>query len=392
MIGRRTDSGERYGASFLELFFDLVFVFAITQVSHLLLDHLTWTGLGQSMIALLVVWWAWNGTTWLTNSLDVEAVPVKLLMLALMLAGLLMAVAIPEAFADLGLLFVGSYVAIQMGRTAFLTFVGSKRGSADRSRDSRILIWFCFSAPFWIAGALVEGEARAALWLLALGLDYVAPLTLYRVPGLAKVAPEAWTLGTSHFAERFGLFVIIALGESIILAGATAADLELDWPMLMSLVIAFIGTAALWWLYFSTIAARVERSLAESEDPVLLARDAFTYGHVLIIAGIILVAVGDELVIAHPTEALATAELLTVVAGPVFYLAAQIALRWRMTGGLSRRRPVAIAVCAAVGVIGWLGAPAMLVGGLLVAVLVALAVTDELSGRSRKRESTEATA
>ena len=392
MIGRRTDSGERYGASFLELFFDLVFVFAITQVSHLLLDHLTWTGLGQSMIALLVVWWAWNGTTWLTNSLDVEAVPVKLLMLALMLAGLLMAVAIPEAFGDLGLLFVGSYVAIQMGRTAFLTFVGSKRGSADRSRDSRILIWFCFSAPFWIAGALVEGEARAALWLLALGLDYVAPLTLYRVPGLAKVAPEAWTLGTSHFAERFGLFVIIALGESIILAGATAADLELDWPMLMSLVIAFIGTAALWWLYFSTIAARVERSLAESEDPVLLARDAFTYGHVLIIAGIILVAVGDELVIAHPTEALATAELLTVVAGPVFYLAAQIALRWRMTGGLSRRRPVAIAVCAAVGVIGWLGAPAMLVGGLLVAVLVALAVTDELSGRSRKRESTEATA
>jgi len=392
MIGRRTDSGERYGASFLELFFDLVFVFAITQVSHLLLDHLTWTGLGQSMIALLVVWWAWNGTTWLTNSLDVEAVPVKLLMLALMLAGLLMAVAIPEAFGDLGLLFVGSYVAIQMGRTAFLTFVGSKRGSADRSRDSRILIWFCFSAPFWIAGALVEGEARAALWLLALGLDYVAPLTLYRVPGLAKVAPEAWTLGTSHFAERFGLFVIIALGESIILAGATAADLELDWPMLMSLVIAFIGTAALWWLYFSTIAARVERSLAESEDPVLLARDAFTYGHVLIIAGIILVAVGDELVIAHPTEALATAELLTVVAGPVFYLAAQIALRWRMTGGLSRRRPVAIAVCAAVGVIGWLGAPAMLVGGLLVAVLVALAVTDELSGRSRKRESAEVAA
>jgi len=392
MIGRRTDSGERYGASFLELFFDLVFVFAITQVSHLLLDHLTWTGLGQSMIALLVVWWAWNGTTWLTNSLDVEAVPVKLLMLALMLAGLLMAVAIPEAFADLGLLFAGSYVAIQIGRTAFLTFVGSKRGSADRSRDSRILIWFCFSAPFWIAGALVEGEARAALWLLALGLDYVAPLTLYRVPGLAKVAPEAWTLGTSHFAERFGLFVIIALGESIILAGATAADLELDWPMLMSLVIAFIGTAALWWLYFSTIAARVERSLAESEDPVLLARDAFTYGHVLIIAGIILVAVGDELVIAHPTEALATAELLTVVAGPVFYLAAQIALRWRMTGGLSRRRPVAIAVCAVVGVIGWLGAVAMLVGGLLVAVLVTLAVTDELSGRSRKRESAEATA
>jgi low temperature requirement protein LtrA len=392
MIGRRTDSGESYGASFLELFFDLVFVFAITQVSHLLLDDLTWVGLGQSTIALMVVWWAWNYTTWVTNTLDVDAVSVKLLMFGLMLAGLLMAVAIPDAFGDRGLLFAASYVAIQIGRTAFLTFAGSDRGSLARKRDSRILIWFCFSAPFWIAGGLVDGEARAALWLFALGLDYVAPLFLYRVPGLEQVAPESWVLGTSHFAERFGLFVIIALGESIILIGATAADLELDAAVLISLVTAFAGSAALWWLYFSSTAARVERALSESDDPVLMARDAFTYGHVLIIAAIILVAVGDELVIAHPTEQLGAAELLTVVAGPMFYLAAQVALRWRMAGTIGPRRLVAIAGCALVGVIGWLGAPAMMVAGLLVLVLVAVIVTDERTSRSREHVPESGTA
>ena len=388
MIGRRTDEGKSYGATFLELFFDLVFVFAITQVSHLLFDHLTWEGVGQSTIALLVVWWAWNYTTWVTNSLDVDRAPVKLLMLALMLGGLLMAVAIPEAFGDLGLLFAGSYVAIQIGRQAFLVFAGSERGTPARRRDSRVLIWFCFSAPFWIAGALFEGEIRTALWLFALGVDYVAPLFLYRVPGLAKVAPDDWTIGTSHFAERFGLFVIIALGESIILTGATAAGLDLDAAVVGSLVVAFIGTGALWWLYFSSISDRMSEALAKSENPVLLARDAFTYGHVLIIAGIILVAVGDELVIAHPLDELGTAELLTVVAGPVFYLGAQAALRWRMTGQVSPRRLLGIGLCLAIGLIGWFGAIAVIVGGLLVAVLVLMAIGDELAGRLRGRPAT----
>jgi low temperature requirement protein LtrA len=380
MIGRRTDSGESYSASFLELFFDLVFVFAITQVSHLLLDHLTWAGLGQSTIALLVVWWAWNYTTWVTNSLDVDAVSVKLLMLGLMLAGLLMAVAIPEAFGDLGLMFAASYVVIQVGRTAFLAFLGSQRGSIERNRDLHILNWFLFSAPFWIAGGLVEGEARVVLWILALGIDYLAPLVLYRVPGMKAASPDSWTIGTSHFAERFGLFVIIALGESIILTGATAAKLELDGPVLFSLTVAFIGTAALWWLYFSSTAARVENALARSENPTLLARDAFTYGHGLIIAGIILVAVGDEIVIAHPTESLGTAELLVVVGGPIFYLAAQLVLKWRMVGGTSRRRMIAIAACQAIGGLALQGAAAMLVFGLLVAVLVVLAAADEMAG------------
>ena len=377
MIGRRKEqSGNAYGASFLELFFDLVFVFAVTQISHLLLDDLSWIGAVKSAIMLLGVWWAWNHTTWLTNELDVDAVPVRLTMFALMLAGLLMAIAIPEAFGERALLFALAYVAIQVGRTAFLAFVASDRGTPARDRAVSVLTWFCVSAVFWIAGALADDGLQMALWVLALLIEYAGPVFTFRVPGRPALAPEDWDLGTEHFAERYALFVIIALGESIILTGSTAADLDLDGAVLASLLFAFVGTAALWWLYFSEIAGRVSRDLAESEDLILVARDVFTYGHALIIAGIILFAVGDEIVIAHPREALGGAELLTVIAGPVFYVLAQSLLAWRMTGRFSSRRTIAVVGLLAVGLVGLAGAQAMVIGGLLATVLVALAIAD----------------
>jgi low temperature requirement protein LtrA len=376
-IGRRKEqSGNAYGASFLELFFDLVFVFAVTQISHLLLEDLSWIGAGKSAIMLLAVWWAWSYTTWVTNELDVDAVQVRLLMFGLMLAGLLMAIAIPQAFAERALLFALAYVAIQVGRTAFLAFAASDRGTEARDRSVNILIWFCGSAVFWIAGALTDDGLRSGLWVIALLIDYAAPLFVFRVPGRPGLSISSWDLGTDHFAERFGLFVIIALGESVILTGATAADLDLDGPVLVSLTFAFVGTAALWWLYFSEIAGRVSRGLAESENSTLIGRDVFTYGHALIVAGIILFAVGDEIVIAHPTEALTGAELLTVIVGPMFYLTAQSVLSWRMTGRLSSRRATAVVACGAVGLAGLAGASALAVSGLLAAVLVILVIAD----------------
>src|ERR671926_1467123 len=219
---RRTDEvGQR--ASTLELFYDLVFVFAITQVSHLLLEHLTWAGAGQALIVLLAVWWSWNYTTWTTNELDTETIPVRLLLLALMLLSLLMSVAIPDAFGEHALLFAGSYVAIQVGRHSFLTFAAAEPRTIERERAGRILTWFVVAGVLWIAGALVDGPARVAFWLVALALDYGAPLVTFRIPGLPRVAPEAWSIGTEHFTERFGLFIILALGESIVISGATTS-------------------------------------------------------------------------------------------------------------------------------------------------------------------------
>src|SRR4051794_14792039 len=185
-LGRESlirDSGAEQRTTTLELFYDLVFVFAITQVSHLLLADLSWQGAGQAALVLLVVWWAWNYTTWVTNELDPDSIVVRALLIALMLASLLLAIAIPEAFGPRALLFAGSYVAIQVGRHAFLAFAASGPGTLERERAARILTWFVAAGVFWIAGAIASGPARAALWLVALVIDYTAPLVLYRIPG-----------------------------------------------------------------------------------------------------------------------------------------------------------------------------------------------------------------
>jgi low temperature requirement protein LtrA len=359
-----------------------VFVFAITQVSHLLLEHLTWEGAGQAALVLLVVWWSWNYTTWVTNELDPESIVVRLLLIALMLASMLMAIAIPDAFGDKALLFAGAYVAIQVGRHTFLTFVAAERHTLEAERAGRILVWFVAAGVLWIAGALADGTARTLLWLAALALDYAAPLVTFWLPWRPRMGPEAWEVGTEHFAERFQLFIIIALGESIVITGATTADLELTTATITAFALAFLATAALWWLYFNLVAAIAARRLAQSANRTRLARDAYTYLHVVIVAAILLNAVGDELVIAHPTEELEDAELVAVVAGPALYLLAHVALRLRMTGTVGVRRLAGAIACVAVGAIGTF-ASALVVAALLLAVLIAVIVADQLAGARR---------
>jgi low temperature requirement protein LtrA len=380
----RRDAGVEQRTTTLELFYDLVFVFAVTQVSHLLLDHLTWEGAGQAAMVLLVVWWSWNYTTWVTNELDPESIVVRLLLIALMLASLLMAIAIPDAFGDKALLFACSYVAIQVGRHLFLTYVAAEPGTIERHRAGRILVWFVAAGVLWIAGAIVDDGARTVLWLAALALDYAAPLVTFWVPGRAPLTPAAWEVGTEHFAERFQLFIIIALGETIVVTGATTADLELTTARVAALGLAFLSTAALWWLYFNLVANIAQRRLAQAENRTVLARDAYTYLHVVIVAGILLSAVGDELVIAHPTDDLPDAEVIAVVCGPALYLLAHVLLRLRMTGTIGGRRLAGAVACLAVGAIGAF-APALVVAALLLAVLVAVIVGDQIAADRRRR-------
>ena len=372
---RRRGGAENQRAAALELFYDLVFVFSITQVSHLLLEQLTLAGAGRAVIVLLAVWWSWNYTTWATNELNPETNPVRLLLIALMLGSLLMAIALPQAFGDRGLLFAAAYVAIQVGRHTFLA-AATKRRSVQREQAARILAWFLLAGVFWIAGGMAQGGARVWLWLLALALDYLAPLILFPLPGRPRLAAGSWRLATGHFAERFGLFVIAALGETIILTGATTARQNLDTGTVAAFVTAFAGTAALWWLYFTSTRPISERSLLREASRTGRARDIYTYGHVLIVAGIILTAVGDELVIAHPLDPLETAELTTVIAGPVVFLLAQLALQLRATRRLEYSRVAAVCGCAVLGLLGR-GLPALLVGALLTAVLIAVALRDQ---------------
>ena len=373
---RRRGDAETQRAATLELFYDLVFVFSITQVSHLLLEHLTWAGAGQAAMILLAVWWSWNYTTWATNDLNPETNPVRLLLIALMLGSLLMAIAIPQAFGERGLLFAAAYLAIQVGRHAFLTFATAERRSIEREQAGRILSWFLFAGVFWIAGGLADGGLRAWVWLVALALDYVAPLLLFPLPGRPRLGSGSWRLATGHFVERFGLFVIAALGETIILTGAATAGHELDAGTIAAFVSAFAGTAALWWLYFTSTRELGERSLRGEANRTGRARDIYTYGHVVIVAGVILTAVGDELIIAHPFDPLESAARTVVVAGPVLFLLAQLALQLRVTRRAGYSRPAAIVACMALGLFGG-SLPALLVGAAQVVVLIVVALLDE---------------
>jgi low temperature requirement protein LtrA len=234
----------------------------------------------------------------------------------------------------------------------------------------------------WIAGALVEGTGRYVLWLVALTLDYCAPLVTYRVPG-RRLPPETWNVGTEHFAERFGLFIILALGESIVITGASTSELDLDAKTIVAFVVAFLASAAIWWLYFTSVAALGEHYLEVADSRTTLARDAYTYLHVVFVAGIILSAVGDELVIAHPAENLPPYEVAAVAAGPAVYLLAHTLFGYRLTGSWYRSKLLGTLACVAVGVVG-LFVPALTFAGALIVVLVAVVAAGYLAAaRSR---------
>jgi low temperature requirement protein LtrA len=228
----------------------------------------------------------------------------------------------------------------------------------------------------------VDGSARVTLWILALVVDYSAPLVLYWVPARPRLSGATWEVGTEHFAERFQLFIIVALGESIVITGATTSELDLNRPTILAFGVAFLISASLWWLYFSVVARIVQQHLEVAQDRTMVARDAYTYLHVVIVAGIILSAVGDELVIAHPTETLHGPELVAVVAGPALYLLAHVALRLRMTGTISVRRLTAAVACVAVGFIGP-HVSALFLSTLLLGVLIAVIAAEQLAAARR---------
>jgi low temperature requirement protein LtrA len=273
-------------------------------------------------------------------------------------------------------------VAIQVGRTAFLAFAAAAAGTVERERAGRILLWFGASALLWVLGAIIGGSAQVALWLVALLIDYGAPLVTFWVPGLRRIPPSAWQVETAHFAERFQLFVIIALGESIVLTGATTSEQNLDASRIAAFGVAFLGSAALWWLYFNSAAAVARRRLELSANRTLAARDAYTYLHVVIVLGVIVAAVGDELVIAHPTEVLPGEEVAAVVAGPAIYLLALSLFRLRMAGSLSASRLVGALACVGLGALGAI-APALVLIASVVGVLVAVIVYEHVAGAGR---------
>jgi low temperature requirement protein LtrA len=367
---RPRDGGEQPTTA-VELFFDLVYVFAVTQLSHLVINaHLSLASLGRSGFLLLVVWWAWIYTTWMVNWFDPRSGAVRLVLVGVTLASLLMSAAIPDAFHGQALLFAGAYVALQIGRNAAGALLLS-RDHALRRTFERIVAWSLLSGMLWLAGALIASSLRLALWGPALAVDLVAPLVGYWTPRLGRSVTDDYAVEGGHFAERFQSFIIIALGESIVVTGATASAKGLSAQIVLSLTVAFVGTGALWWLYFGEVAEHSRRRLAESEDPGRLARDAYTYLHLPIVAGIIMVAIADDLLIAHPAGTLSAVGIMMTVGGPALYLLGETLFRIRMIGSANPKRLTAVMALVLLAALGS-RASALALSGAVAGLLTAL--------------------
>ena len=318
------DAGDGAGdhrVNALELFFDLVFVFAVTQLSNYLLEHHDLAGVAQTLVMFLAVWWAWIYTAWATNWLDPNRTPVRLALLAVMLLSMVLSSAIPEAFGPYGLAFALAYVAIQVCRTAYTAWAREGLFSGHSTNMARATLYFAAAAPLWIVGGLDPDPARRLMWwIAALTVEYAGPFTLFYVPGIGRSSLAEWNISGAHMAERCGLFIIIALGEGIIVTGATFAELEPSRLAILGFLSAFIASVTMWWIYFDVGAGRASEMIEHEKRPGLIARQAYTYAHIPIVAGIIVLAVADEQVLSHPTGGLEPFFIAALVGGAFLFL------------------------------------------------------------------------
>nr|WP_247516402.1 low temperature requirement protein A [Bradyrhizobium sp. 190]MCK1512145.1 low temperature requirement protein A [Bradyrhizobium sp. 190] len=371
--------------TYVELFFDLVFVFAVTQISHTLLAHFTLLGALQVTVLFLAVWWVWVFTSWITNWLNPEKTPVRLLLFAMMLGGLVLSTSIPKAFEERGLWFAIAYVAMQVGKTIFLWLSTPPSRPRTRMNAIRIAAWLSMSAIFWIAGGVMDGQSRLALWAIALAVEYISPAVRFWIPRYGASSVADWMIEGGHMAERCALFIIIALGESIVVIGATFAELTWTIENVLAFVSAFVGSLAMWWIYFHIGAEAGSEQLSKSSEPGRLARLAYTYLHLPIVAGIIVAAVADELVLKHPGGHSDLKTVISAIGGPLLFLFGTILFKYSFRGFLQLSHGVGIiALC----VLAWFagGLSPLMLSILTTAIMIVVAVWESISLQSDPRE------
>jgi low temperature requirement protein LtrA len=315
----RERDGQRAEVTSVELFFDLIFVFAVTQVSQFLLTHLNLLGAVQSALLLLAVWSAWVDTALITNLLDPNRQLVRTVLFMLTGIGLVFSAALPNAFGERGMAFGLAFVAFQLGRTLFVLWATRKDPVLFRD-FRRIAIWATIYCGFWIAGGFAETEARLAIWTVALLLDYVPPTFGFPVPRLGRLDTSQWGLDGSHLAERIGLFIMIALGESVVVTGTVFSELRWTLPVVAAMVLALLQSIAMWWIYFFWSYDFAKEVIAHADDPGRFIRRAYGYVPWLIVAGIVASAVGNNLVIDHPLDRTEAAAAWVLIGGPALFL------------------------------------------------------------------------
>jgi low temperature requirement protein LtrA len=340
---RRPEAPQR--ATFLELFFDLAFVFALFQLSHELLQHLRWTGALQVLIVFLAVWRIWGITTWITDRFDPQWQPLQLMVIVSLLGILILAAALPHAFGKYGLIFASIYVAMQIGR--YLALVLAMRGHKLQPVVMRAVLWAGVTAVPWIAGAFVHGAAREGLWALAVAIDYAVFALNFPIPGAARVTPT-WEppVAAEHYAERYQQVFIIALGELILVSGLALTAGGFAPTRTVAFVVSIATAALLWRIYIYRAGELLSAALAASPLSARLGR--FTvYAHLTMVFSIVVTAVGNQLVISHPSGRTQLAWAVVVLGGPALFLVARAGFEYTVFARVSWYRTVGVLLLAA---------------------------------------------
>ena len=333
--GELDHSEKRVGS--LELFFDLVFVFALTQVTKLMADNPTWEGLGQGLLVLAALWWSWAAYAWLTNYIQADEGVERLLMFGVMAAFLVAALAVPHAFDDDALIFALAYAT---ARWLHIFLFAEANDDVDAAQAIRRLARTAIPGPgLLIVAAFLDGPAQTAVWILALTIDFAGPF-VFGVRGF-RVSP-------GHFAERFSLIVIIALGESIVAIGAGLPG-DLDAGLVVAAVVGLTVSCALWWAYFDVVAVVAERRFRETGgyEQLRIARDSYSYLHLPMIAGIVLIALGIKKTIGDVDEPLKIVPAVALLGGVALYYGGHVGVRLRIVGTLNRQRVAAALIALA---------------------------------------------
>ncbi|MDQ3722758.1 MAG: low temperature requirement protein A [Actinomycetota bacterium] len=364
----------------LELFFDLVFVLAFTQCTALMADEPTWSGLAKGLLVLGVLWWSWVGYAWLTSVVDPEEDAVRLVIFVAMAALLIVGLCVPEAFGDAGLTFACAYAVVRIAHIA-LFMLASRDEPSLRSSVIGLAVSTAIASGLLVGASFADGTLQGALWALALVLDIAGPYFF---------GSEGWQLKPHHFAERHGLIVIIALGESIVAVGV-GAERGVDAGIAVAAILGTAVAAALWWLYFDVVALVAERRLADAEpgrEQNEMARDSYSILHLPMVAGIVLVALGMKKTLGHIDEPLKLVPAAALLGGAAMYLLAHVAFRYRHIHALNTRR-LALAVLLVAFIPVAVEIAALVTMSVLAAALVILIAIETRSygeGRRRTRE------
>jgi low temperature requirement protein LtrA len=358
----------------VELLWDLVFVFAITQVTALISKDLTWAGAGRGMLVLALVWWAWSAFVWAANAQDTGAPTLRLFLLLAMVLTFVAGLALPHAFQDEAPVFAVAYAGVRFLHLA-LYADASRRGNASWRAIAGFAITVVIGMALLVAGAFAGGTAQIVLWCAAVAIDYAGPawLTRERLRGLQRVA-------VAHFAERYSLFIIICLGESIVAIGVGATEEEFDAELIAMVGLGLLITVALWWTYFDRFAQIAEERLRTHGDPVLAAADGYSYLHLVLVAGIIIFAAGVKLAVHDVREPLDDATRLALCGGVALYLVGHVAFGLRMVGSVGWEKLV---TAAALLVLYAAGAdmPAWTLAGAVTVLLGLMCAFETLSAR-----------